>query len=323
MRIGSTLLMACLLALGLGCGDDDGGTDAGGTDAGTDSMIDMDTGGGDDAGDDDAGAETRSLTFSFDGLPVLGDEYVYEGWIIVDDAPVTTGRFTIDEEGALDPATFEVDAAMVDAATVFVLTIEPATGDDPAPADTHVLAGTLDSGSAILGIDHMAALGDDFTGATGTFLLATPSSAATDDNDQGIWFITPGDPMTPGFTLPELPAGWVYEGWVVDTSGESPVPTSTGRFTDPAAADDDAGGPAAGPEDTPPFPGADFIDPATVLTADHMAVLSIEPDPDDSPGPFQLKPLGLPIGTDVGPTNPYTMNNIITENGISGTATFE
>ena len=114
MRIGSTCLLACLLALG--CGDDDGGgTDAGtDTGGGTDSMVDMDTG-----GDDDAGAETRSLSFTFDGLPALGAEYVYEGWIIVDDAPITTGRFTVDAEGNLDPATFEIDAAMADAAAMF------------------------------------------------------------------------------------------------------------------------------------------------------------------------------------------------------------
>ncbi len=318
MRIGSTCLLACLLALGCG-DDDDGGTDAGtDTGGGTDSMVDMDTG-----GDDDAGAETRSLSFTFDGLPALGAEYVYEGWIIVDDAPITTGRFTVDTEGNLDPATFEIDAADADAAAMFVLTIEPATGDDPAPADTHVLAGPIESGAATLTIEHPAAIGDDFTSAAGTFFLATPSSAAMDDNNLGIWFITPGDPMTAGFTLPTLPAGWAYEGWVVDTSGESPAPTSTGRFTDPAAADDNMGGPAAGPEATPPFPGEDFVDPATDLTANHMAVLSIEPDPDDSPAPFQLKPLGLPIGTDVGPPNPYTMNNIIGDNGISGTATFE
>ena len=316
MRIG-TLSLVGLLAVWGGCGDDDGGMDAG-TDAGADTMVEMDTGGG-----DDAGAETRSLTFSFTGLPVLGDEYVYEGWVIVDDAPVTTGRFTIDDAGALDPASFELAADVVDAATMFVLTIEPATGDDPAPADTHVLAGPIASGSAMLTIGHMAALGDDFSSAEGTFILATPSSAAADDDNQGIWFLTPGDPMTAGFTLPTLPAGWVYEGWIVDTSGAAPVPTSTGRFTDVAAADDDAGGPAAGPDATPSFPGQDFIDPATDLSDGHMAVLSIEPDPDDSPAPFQLKPLGLPIGTDVGPGNPYTMNNIIGDNGISGTATFE
>ncbi|MCO5195224.1 MAG: hypothetical protein M9930_18335 [Anaerolineae bacterium] len=74
---------------------------------------------------------------------------------------------------------------------------------------------------------------------------------------------------------------------VVGMSG----PVSTGTFIDVAAADSDGGGPAAGPNPTPPFPGQDFINPMTDLTTGYAAVISIEPDPDNSPGPFTLKPL--------------------------------
>ncbi|MEM9071744.1 MAG: hypothetical protein AAGE52_24760 [Myxococcota bacterium] len=306
-----TALM-CLLALGVGCGDDDGGpVDSGG--GGTDSGA-VDSGGGGD---------TRTLSYDFTGLPALGADFVYEGWIIVDDAPVTTGRFTIGDDGNPTPATFEVPAAMVEMATAFVLSIEPAVGDDPAPAATKILGGPLASGSATLSIAFPAALNDDFSSATGTFFLATPTSTATDDDNLGIWFITPGEPPTAGLTLPALPAGWVYEGWVVDTSGDAPAPVSTGRFTDVAAADDNGAGPGAGSEAAPPFPGEDFVTPPVDLTAEHMAVLTVEPEPDDSPAPFQIKPLGLPIGTDVSPANPYTMNNIIADNTVTGTATFE
>ena len=48
-------------------------------------------------------------------------------------------------------------------------------------------------------------------------------------------------------------------------------------------ADSDAGGPTAGPRSTPPFPGQDFIMPPVSLIG-YQAVVSIEPDPDDSPG---------------------------------------
>ena len=40
----------------------------------------------------------------------------------------------------------------------------------------------------------------------------------------------------------------------------------------------------------PPFPGQDFIDPATVIVG-MAAVISVEPEDDDSPAPFVLKPL--------------------------------
>ncbi len=82
------------------------------------------------------------------------------------------------------------------------------------------------------------------------------------------------------------PAGWVYEGWVVGPGG----PVSTGYFTSVSGHDSDMGGPTAGPDPTPPFPGQDFINPLVSLIG-FAAVISIEPMPDNNPGPFTLKPL--------------------------------
>ena len=39
------------------------------------------------------------------------------------------------------------------------------------------------------------------------------------------------------------------------------------------------------------------------------AVITIEPQPDNSPAPFTLKPLVGSIGSAVGGANPYTMTN--------------
>lgn len=228
-----------------------------------------------------------SLALTFDGLEPLGDDYVYEGWIIVDGSPVSTGRFT-DVAGT---QTFEVAQADADAAGAFVLTIEPATGDDPAPSDVHVVAGDLVDGAAALTVGHPAALGDDFSGASGSYILETPTTMADmTDFAQGVWFLelpsAMGGMPTPSLTLPELPAGWQYEGWVVGADG----PISTGTFTMAAGADSDGAGATAGPDGAPRFPGQDFIDPATVLSG-FAVVISIEPMPDDSPAPFAFKPL--------------------------------
>ena len=277
--------------------------------------------GEDDASSDPpASGETRSLTLTFDGLPVLGADFVYEGWIIVDDAPVTTGRFTVDASGALSPSSFDIPAEQANAAAMFVLTIEPATGDDPAPSDVHVLAGPFEGDEAGLTIDHPAALATGFEDAAGTFILATPTTAdVAEDDNQGIWFLDPNTGMS-SLTLPELPAGWIYEGWVVDTSGNSPAPISTGTFDAAGGADSDAGGPTAGPDGAPAVPGQDFIDPARDLTSDHLAVITVEPVPDDSPMPFQLKPLVGEIGADIGGANPQTIGNAIDGNTIGGAA---
>ncbi len=264
-------------------------------------------------------AETRALNLDFAGLPALSPAFVYEGWIIVEGAPVSTGRFTVDAEGVPSQSSFEVPTAQAEAATTFILTIEPAEDDDPAPADTHVLAGDFGEGEASLSIGHGAALGDDLSSAAGDFILATPTSEPEDDNNQGIWFLRMGElGPEPALTLPTLPDGWAYEGWVVDISGDNPMPISTGTFLTAAGADSDGAGATAGPLGAPPFPGQDFIDPARDLTLNHMAVISIEPSPDDSPMPFQLKPLALPIG----PDSPQSLNNVIADNNISGGASW-
>jgi hypothetical protein len=227
----------------------------------------------------------RPLALSFVDLPDLGADYVYEGWLIVDGAPVTTGRFSVTpEEQNVD---VQLDADIVESATTFVLTIEPAVGDDPAPSHVHLLAGDIDdNGVADLSIAHAAALGTDFADARGSYIIETPTSDEPSDYDQGVWFLDPAAGPGASLDLPELPEGWAYEGWVVVDG----TPVSTGRFTDAAMADDDGAGPAAGTAGAPPFPGQDFIDPALVLT-DGLVVISVEPEPDNSPAPFVLKPL--------------------------------
>jgi len=272
-----------------------------------------------DSSTPDGGVSTRTLAMTYTGLPDLGADFVYEGWLIVDSSPVSTGRFVIDAAGLPDPASSEVMASDADAATLFVLTIEPATGDAPTPSDTHILAGPVAAGAATLSLDHMAALGTDFSAATGEFVLNTPSTTAADDAGLGIWWLTPPMPFSAGLDLPTLPAGWAYEGWVVDASG----PVTTGRFTAVDAADSDAAGPTAGTDSAgPPFPGQDFITPARDLTTGHTAVVSVEPDPDNSPMPFALKPLVGAIDGTLAPST-QSMSNMAAAGMPSGSITIE
>ena len=231
--------------------------------------------------------EMLSISMAFEGLEPLGDEFVYEGWLITDDGPVSSGRFQIDEEGLPYPDTFVLDEGLDEMSFLFVLTIEPAENDDPAPSPVHILAGEVNDGVFDLSIDHEAALGTDFTGAEGAFILKTPSSADTDEDDnQGVWWVDPTAGPGAGLHLPELPEGWAYEGWVVGADG----PISTGTFLYGDMADSDGAGDTAGPDGTPPFPGQDFIFPALDLIG-FKAVISVEPVPDNSPHPFLLKPL--------------------------------
>jgi len=265
----------------------------------------------DDGGDDQVTADGATLNLQFTALDALGDDFVYEGWVLVNGAAVSTGRFT---SNTSDVQTISVEDA--EAATKYILTIEPAVGDDPAPAATHVLAGDIVGSAANLTISDGAALGTDFVNSTGSFIIATPS--APDANyTQGIWWLDPNGPVA-GLNLPALPDGWVYEGWVAGTDG----PVSTGTFTDASAADSDAGGATAGPEATPPFPGQDFITPPVDIIG-MAAVISVEPSPDNSPAPFGIKPLIDSDIQDVGAGGSQDMENVIGSNQPSGTLTIQ
>lgn len=257
-----------------------------------------------------------NVGWTLSGLESLAPGFEYEGWIIVDGMPVSTGRFSVDAAGVPSLLSVPISGAQATGATAFVLTIEPMPDSDPSPSATKILAGDFAAGQATLTVGHPAALGSDFTAAAGAFILATPSSTVTTDESQGIWWLDPAAGPAP-LQLPTLPAGWSYEGWVVGGSG----PVSTGRFLDPAAMDSDLAGPASGMDsDGPPFPGQDFVNPAMDLVG-LTAVISVEPVPDDSPAPFTLKPLvTAPIGSDLAPALQMMMNNAAATNP-TGTAT--
>ena len=80
--------------------------------------------------DDDNGSSTADLVLNLSGLEDLGSDFVYEGWVIVNGAPVSTGRFS----SPTFPQTFTLDGSQLAQATKFVLTIEPNVDPDPAPA---------------------------------------------------------------------------------------------------------------------------------------------------------------------------------------------
>jgi hypothetical protein len=258
---------------------------------------------------DDPVDPNANFTMNITGLEALGAGFAYEGWLIVNGSPVSTGTFSVNGSGALSKTSFTVAKVNLEAATTFVLTIEPSPDSDPAPTDVHILAGDFNGSNAALTVGHGAALNNTFTTAAGTFILATPTDGANTNENSGIWFLTlaTGTPAV-GLTLPTLPTGWAYEGWVVING----TPVSSGTFT--SATGVDAADPFSGVMSGPPFPGEDFLVNAPAgLTfptnlAGGMAVISIEPVPDNSTAPFLLKPLVAPIPANAIDHTDYQMN---------------
>ena len=168
---------------------------------------------------------SRSLRLSFDGLEALGDGFIYEGWVVTESGPVSTGTFSVGAGARLSRSTFEVDQTALRSATKFVVTIEPSPDSDPLPAASKYLGGDFSGNSASLSVADGATLMNDFSSAAGSYILAAPSGPGPYTN--GIWWLTLPMPPTPALTLPMLPAGWMYEGWVV-VGG---MPITTGRFS--------------------------------------------------------------------------------------------
>lgn len=251
---------------------------------------------------------TGTLQLSLNGLEDLGSDFAYEGWVIVNGAPVSTGTFSINANGTPSISNFDVELSDLENATMFVLSIEPIPDVDPAPAATKVLAGPINNRAASL----TTGLIGDFSNASGSFFLRTPTDETDGNNsndENGVWFGVPGMPPTADFVLPSLPEGWAYEGWVVGESG----PLTTGTFTSFSTADEAA--PYSGVNPGPPVPGEDFFNNAPagetfpLDVRGRTVVISVEPVPDNSPAPFALKPLLAVSGQETAPaTHAFGLN---------------
>lgn len=255
-----------------------------------------------------------NLTLNLTGLEDLGTNYVYEGWLMVNGSPITSGRFSVNNLGQLSQTKFSIPQDQLSKATAFILTIEPAVNDSPAPTDVHVLAGDFNGNSGNASVGHSAALGNNFSSTSGKYILATPTDGGAMSNEEsGVWFLdnSSGSPAT-GLNLPVLPSGWKYEGWIVLNG----TPISTGTFTSISASDDNAS--SSSYKGTvnigPAFPGEDYLMNApsgftfpTDLRG-KTVVISVEPFPDNSPAPFAIKPLLHSVPASASVHTPISMN---------------
>jgi len=189
------------------------------------------------------------------------------------------------------------------------ITLEPREDADPEPRLNGLIGGSFLNGTAQLSTDSGDALSSDFSTASGSAQLATPTTADSGDEDEGVWFALAGG-TGPSLSLPPLPAGWTYEGWVsVPQIGAR----SLGKFTSVTGADADGAGPLAVSQPWA-FPGSDF--PFGVTDASLQGgsvVVTLEPPLDeDGAGPFFLEILGGAIPVNQPVNVPFPLGNAST-----------
>lgn len=181
-------------------------------------------------------------------------------------------------------------------------------------AEIEFLEGNIDNGRAVLQF-----MGINDISFSGEVMLATPTDGNNLINERsGAWF---GNVISnkSALKLAELPAGWIYEGWVVYNS----MPITTGRFNANSNKDQFSG--FSMDEALPPaMPGEDFLrnPPDSVFPglrfpldlAGQRIMITIEPDINGvdptgaAPFPQTVLSLALPRFAETAVLYPMTMN---------------
>ncbi|MFC1565280.1 hypothetical protein ACFL6G_10110 [candidate division KSB1 bacterium] len=259
-----------------------------------------------------------TAVLQFDNLPVLENNYHYEGWALIDNQDRSLGKFKIDQDGNIT----DIGGVLVpegrigtefdmSEATQFKISIEEDTDANNTPSGSYILIGNVSGFSAVLSVSHQDAVGVSFTSSTGQYLLATPSTTDTNDEKSGIWFMTDlGTEPTPGLDIPDLETDWVYEGWITINN----ITMSTGQFDLPGAGDslDEF----TGTEPIPFLPGEDFVTnaptgltfPTDLSGAEIKITLEADKDDDrDAPSKFIVFTGQIP--TDAVEHSVYSLTN--------------
>ena len=260
------------------------------------------------------------ITLDTDDLTPLVDGFSYKAWARVGDVYFGTDAFNVNETGQFTTAsgTFRdksfVLAADVTDADLVVISVEGKRGGGDAPSESVVLAADVTGDTMTLSASHPAALGASFSASSGQFTIMTPSDTDPTNETHGVWFVAgSGDNLSAGLSLPALPSGWVYEGWV-ETADNGRF--STGTFT--ANSGQDSSFFYSNP-DVPPFPGEDFLfnAPAGVVfplvLSGHTVTITAEPFPDDTIAPYGITVLqgSIPSGVQGGSVHALTGTSII------------
>ncbi|HSB47634.1 MAG TPA: Kazal-type serine protease inhibitor family protein [Candidatus Bilamarchaeum sp.] len=242
----------------------------------------------------------KSTLRLFSGLSLPGTGH-FELWAVTGNEWKSVGRFEFGNS-----LKFESGDDLTEADRM-VVTIEPEGDTDKKPGIVF-LSGDMESGKAEL------SFGANLSDSHGTYVLldSTPTGSSHGETS-GLWFMGAAVPHNASLSLPDLPPGWVYEGWVVYKG----TAMSTGRFSSESGADGSDYYSGAGT--APPFPGEDFLVngpagvpfPARLTDGSTKVMITVEPDMNGTdptgPGPFSISPLSAEIDEDFLPGDDYPL----------------
>ena len=276
-------------------------------------------------------SQVTSIELEMSGLNDLGGNFWYEGWFAWQDGEVvrskSLGIFTIDAQGHCTPNRFNIELGDLQRVQSFFVTIEEddlpgmrleentSGGMDTlnGPSTYKIFSAKLVTNTAYFSLGDEFLLNFDFASAQGSYLLNAVSVEQTSPSASGIWFVNKDDQgqLIAGLDLPDLPAGWSYQGWVVINT----VPVSTGMFLSSAGADQSATyyNSAQG---SYPFPGEDFLTnppdglsfPVDLSGKDVYITLQ-PPIPENCPAPYSARIFTATIPPDAQRMTIYDLEN--------------
>jgi hypothetical protein len=216
------------------------------------------------------------------GLNAPGDSAHYEAWLKwlnktnTGDVEIFENLGTMTNDNGMYVISEDINQGYIQGGLSVVVSVETDTASQPGPY--RIIGADLQANYGFFSIGSNEVLDFDFKIATGYYFLDTPSENPPSQNpNSGIWFakldttikavldslgnvidydttiaIIQGLDLQ-DLTLPEIPSGWNYEGWVIFGSDT----LSTGIFRKPTGAD--LGSDYNGPRPGYAFPGGDFI----------------------------------------------------------------
>lgn len=261
----------------------------------------------------------KGITGTFENLPLLTGNYEYAAWILENGNTRLMGPITINADGEGIFSFAPISDNIADATSILI-TIEDNSVAYNSPSETQVL--DCNFGTSDQAILTANAIGSDFGGISGNYILSSPTTSSSSTDNSGIWYVT--QDINQGLQLPVLAAGWKYEGWVMFNN----IPVSTGKFTDAGSLDES--NIYGGSEDPFPYPGEDFNNPAVAPTGVNfpqdlkgkVTKITLEPFPDNSSDPYNMVILIDTISNPSVTNINYKLNTSL-ENLPSGSVTKE
>lgn len=257
----------------------------------------------------------------------------YAVWGVINSTPLLIGTFKMEGERVVPTLGTHYEdgefltATDVSAAGEVYITVEHAATTPSHPTSARYLTSNVEEG-----IGALSSSLRDLDGFRGEYILASPTDTSDTNETSGVWFMHRNEDGTysAALSLPELPDGWNYQGWV---RHEGRVLT-TGTFRQGNMQDGFAlyGGDVPGPA----FPGEDFLlqapesfaaaFPLNLTTGETEVFITIEPvltsaqdqDASSVSGIFQFTVLHTEISEDADENVNYPMDaeSLVLPSGI-------